>query len=334
MLRRLDAVKLAQVQVSRGRWHVLILPLDRHPRWERTITANFSASNVRPMQIGEILDGTFNLYRRHFGLLMRLSFTLICLPAVIGVYLLARFASDPMGFSAWVGEHIGATIGYGLLALIVFAVISVLLKSGTVKIISDSYLGHEPALRDALQFGAGRIVPMLLVALSKGLLIILLYFAEILVFLLFAGLARAVGGTLLTVWVGVFGIIGGVWFLAFVLCGYALTTMVVVLEDLDSSFNAFGRSWDLTRGAKLKVFVVWLVMWLLTYFVPGLAQLGVSAAIGPNVALQVTVAILSPVVSVALAPLPACALTLVYYDLRVRREAFDLEILSEQLETR
>jgi len=37
---------------------------------------------------------------------------------------------------------------------------------------------------------------------------------------------------------------------------------------------------------------------------------------------------------VALAPLPACALTLVYYDSRVRREAFDLEILSAQLGTR
>lgn len=286
------------------------------------------------MQIGEILDGTFNIYRRHFGLLMRLSFTLICVPAVIGVYLFARFASDPMGFSVWVGDHIGATIGFGLVALIVFAVISVLLKSGTVKIISDSYLGHEPTLRDALQFGVGRIIPMLLVVLSKGLLIILIYVVEILVFMLFASVARAVGGPALATLTAAVGIVGGVWFLAFVLCGYAVTTMVVVLEDLESSFNAFGRSWDLTRGAKLKVFVVWLVMWLLTYLVPGLAQLGVSAAIGPNVALQLTVAILSPVVSVALAPLPACALTLVYYDLRVRREAFDLEILSEQLGTR
>jgi hypothetical protein len=334
MLRRLDAVKLAQVQVSRGRWHVLILPLDRHPRRERTITSNFGASNVRPMQIGEILDGTFNIYRRHFGLFMRLSFVLICVPAVIAVYLFARFVSEPLAVSAWMREHIGAAIGFGVLALIMWAVIGVLLKSGTVKIISDSYLGSEPSLRDALQFGVGRIIPMLLVALSKGLLLLLIYIAEILVFMMFAGLARAVGGPVLTVWISVFGIIGGGWFFAFVLCGYALTTMVVVLEDLESSFNAFGRSWDLTRGAKLKVFLVWLVMWLLSYVVPLLAYLGLSLAIGPNPLVQGVLGILSPVVSVALAPLPACALTLVYYDLRVRREAFDLEILSEQLESR
>ncbi len=36
----------------------------------------------------------------------------------------------------------------------------------------------------------------------------------------------------------------------------------------------------------------------------------------------------------ALAPILPCALTLLYYDLRVRREAFDLQILSDQLGTR
>lgn len=285
------------------------------------------------MQIGEILDGTFNIYRRHFGLFMRLSFVLICVPTVIGVYLVARIASDPVGFPVWMQEHIGAAIGFGLLALMVWAVISVLLKAGTVKIISDSYLGHEPSLQGALQFGVGRIVPMLLVALSKALLLILIYAVEVMVLILLASVAR-MGGAALAVWSGVFGFIGGAWFLAFILCGYALTTVVIVLEDLESSFNAFGRSWDLTRGAKLKVFLVWLVMWLLTYFVPLLAYLGISVALGPHSSLQMLLAILSPVVGVALAPLPACALTLVYYDLRVRREAFDLQILSDQLETR
>jgi len=34
------------------------------------------------------------------------------------------------------------------------------------------------------------------------------------------------------------------------------------------------------------------------------------------------------------APILPCALTLLYYDFRVRREAFDIEILSEQLGAR
>lgn len=286
------------------------------------------------MQIGEILDGTFNIYRRHFGLFMRLSFVLICVPAIVSVYAFARLVSNPLGVPAWMAEHLAATIGLGLLALIVWAVISVLLKSGTVKIISDSYLGHEPTLGGALQFGVGRIIPMLLVALAKGLLVLILYFASVLVVMMLAGLGRGLGGVWVGVWTAIAGGLGALWFFAFVLCGYALTTVIVVLEDLASSFNAFGRSWDLTNAAKLKVFLVWLVMWLLTYVVPLTAYFGASVAVGPNSGVQLVLAILSPVVSVVLAPLPACALTLVYYDLRVRREAFDLEMLSEQLGTR
>ena len=39
----------------------------------------------------------------------------------------------------------------------------------------------------------------------------------------------------------------------------------------------------------------------------------------------------SAALPVVLTPLFSCVLTLLYYDLRVRREAFDLEVLSEQL---
>ncbi len=40
---------------------------------------------------------------------------------------------------------------------------------------------------------------------------------------------------------------------------------------------------------------------------------------------------LGSLLGIVLAPILRCALTLAYYDLRVRREAFDIQILSEQL---
>ena len=39
------------------------------------------------------------------------------------------------------------------------------------------------------------------------------------------------------------------------------------------------------------------------------------------------------VAPVVLAPVLAAVITLMYYDLRVRREAFDLQLLQQQLET-
>ncbi|HEX9348695.1 MAG TPA: hypothetical protein VF919_14055, partial [Gemmatimonadales bacterium] len=47
------------------------------------------------MRLGEILDGSFNIYRRHFGLFMRLSLILVWLPTAAGIYLNLRFSNSP-----------------------------------------------------------------------------------------------------------------------------------------------------------------------------------------------------------------------------------------------
>jgi hypothetical protein len=136
---------------------------------------------------------------------------------------------------------------------------------------------------------------------------------------------------------GVLGFAGGVaalWFIGYVLCGYALTSMVVVLEDLTSSFDAFGRSWELTRGSRLKVFLTWFVVVVFSQVLPWFVVAGIGQVIGPQSPIQPFLGVLTILMGVALAPILPCALTLLYYDLRVRREAFDLQILSEQLESR
>ena len=284
------------------------------------------------MQIGEILDGTFNIYRRHFGLFMRLSLLLICVPAILGVFLLARFATNPIAASNWVTQHVFSVVLFGLFGLLVYATISLLLKAGTIRIISDSYLGQEPSLSTALQFGMGRIVPLLVVAISKFLLVFVIYIGLALAAAVVIGLGKVLGtaiGVLLTVGYAV----AGIWFLSWVLCGYGLTSMVVVLEELDSSFDAFGRSWELTRGSRLKLFVTCLVIFLFTTLLPFFVFFFVAQMLGP-MSPHPILSVVQILVGVALAPIMPCALTLLYYDARVRREAFDLQILSQQLGAR
>ena len=41
--------------------------------------------------------------------------------------------------------------------------------------------------------------------------------------------------------------------------------------------------------------------------------------------------VVNSLVSIALAPVLPCMLTLFYYDLRMRREGFDLQVLGQQL---
>jgi hypothetical protein len=42
---------------------------------------------------------------------------------------------------------------------------------------------------------------------------------------------------------------------------------------------------------------------------------------------------LNAALTIALAPIGAIAMTLVYYDLRIRKEGFDMDMLRKQLET-
>ena len=284
------------------------------------------------MQLGEILDGTFNIYRRHFGLFMRLSLVIVWLPTALMVYFTVRFAGNPLEFLNTVEQHPLATFGIGLVAMVIWVGGSLLLKAGTIRVISDSYLGQEPELGTALRFGFAKLVPLLLVALSKTLLLILICVFGLLGMTLVVVLGRlmgpAIGGVLVFV-----GVVGLGWLVTWIACGYGTTTPIVVLEELSSSFDAFGRSWELTRGLRGKVFGTMAVTWLIGYFVPQMVISGINSflAVGGDTSLQTFFVVLASLIGILLAPILPCALTLLYYDLRVRREAFDLQILSEQL---
>lgn len=287
------------------------------------------------MQLGEILDGSFNIYRRHFGLFMRLSLVLVWLPTAITVYFQVRFSNNPLEVLNVLEQHTVAAILLGLLGVVVFTTAGLLLKAGTIRVISDSYLGHEPELGASLRFGVAKIIPLLLVALSKGLLIVLIYVFGALGIALMAMIGRLLGPAISALLI-VAGIVGLVWFVVWVACGYGTTTPIVVLEDLSSSFDAFGRSWELTRGARGKVFGTVAVAWLMSQFLPQMVVGGVGGVLGAagNTSLQPLFVVVASLLSIVLAPILPCALTLLYYDLRVRREAFDLQVLSDQLGTR
>ena len=286
------------------------------------------------MRLGEILDGSFNIYRRHFGLFMRLSLILVWLPTAAGIYLNLRFNNSPFEVLAIFQENIGRSIGLTILAVVIWSVCGLLLKAGTIRIISDSYLGQEPELGASLRFGVSKIIPLLVVALSKGLLLMILYIVSALGVALLYFMGRMAGPAMGALMVFV-GVIGALWFVIWIACAYGTTTPIVVLEDLPSSFDAFGRSWELTRGARGKVFGTWIVAWLISQLLPQLIVAGISGALGvaSNESVQPFFVVFASLIGIALAPILPCALTLLYYDLRVRREAFDLQVLSQQLGT-
>lgn len=273
-------------------------------------------ADLKPMDIGEILDGALTIFRRHFLLFIKLGVIALWFPVALTIYIQLAGGSQ---------QHI--VLAFVVNVISYFA--GLFLTANAIRVISDSYLGRSPELSDALALGGSKIMPLFLVGLGKGLLLGLIAVA--------VGIIAAIGGPRVAAGGGaglfalLIAILGGCWFIIFVACGYAVTTPVVVLEELNASSDAFGRSWDLTRGFKFKIFLIFLVA-VVVVFVPGVAIGGLGAFLAKDLQLLgQAVEILSAALPILLTPLFSCVLTLVYYDLRVRREAFDLEVLSGQL---
>ena len=282
-------------------------------------------ADIRPMNFGEVLDGSLVLYRRHFGLFLKLAVITLAVPVLLLVYFSARL----------LGSFLTRTPNMGALWLflpvgILYYLASLVLTAGTVRIISDSYLGRAPQLRDALALGLSKLWGLVGVGLGKGAILFLATLAAGAVTAVTAVMTR--GGGALAVLLLVALIAASVWFVIYVLCGYGVTTPVVVLEELGSSFDAFGRSWELTRGFRGKVLGLGVVAFLLFNALPSWVLQGLSALARATVpGLAIGLGALAAIVPVLLTPAIAAVITLMYYDLRVRREAFDLQVLSQRL---
>jgi uncharacterized membrane protein len=251
---------------------------------------------LRPLTVGEILDTSFSLYRRHFAALATVA--LIC----TGVPLVLRLFLEAAG---GVFSNLMLALLYG----ISLVVLNLVATGATVFIVSESYLGRPISAREALDRATpyiGRIlVCSLLLALVVGLGFLLL---------LIPGIMLAVG--------------------------LALAIPVVVLEPRSSASAALSRSWELTRGARWRIFGLGVTLLVLLYLpvvaITGLVALLVSpgqAAMGSASVPMIAVLAVSGLVQMFIYPLFYCVLTVTYYDLRVRKEGFDLELLASTLQT-
>lgn len=271
---------------------------------------------LRPLSVGEIIDASFQVYRRYFGALAMVVLVCNSIPLLLQIFVEA---------SGGPRDHPFLAISYSLMFLVLGSVAT----AATVFIVSESYLGRAITARDALNLAApfvGRVITTsILVGLMVGCGIVILVVVPALV-------ARplAIVGFLALL---VFGVVG--------VCGLVVTTPALVLENLPTAAAALRRSWTLTQGYRLKIlgllFLLGVIMMLPWMAVTGLAAiLGALAAVGgggARVAVLVGVVgiVIGGLVLFLLQPLLHGVLTISYYDLRVRKEGFDLEVLASSL---
>jgi hypothetical protein len=267
--------------------------------------------DLRPLSIGEILDRTFTLYRKKFWLFLGISALPNLLPLAFGLsgVLLAAVGAAAGATPGAGAGAVASMLGLGLVAVVVRLLAVLLSQGATVTAVSELYLGRTIGIMESFRRVRGEL----------GLLFGILFLS---------GLATGVGFLLL--------IIPGI----IVMCRLIVSLPSGLLENLGAR-ESLSRSWDLTRGNTLRAFLILLLFYALQF---GLS-FGLSLPLAflapvfrnhPLWATTVTVAtqVITFLATVLTQPILNIASAVFYYDLRVRKEGFDIQMMMNPEGTR
>lgn len=268
---------------------------------------------LRPLSIGEILDRTFRLYRNHFFLLISIAGL-----ALVPIYILQVLSQILVR-----DIQIAGFVQNGL-NLVQNGLVFCLVQGSLAQAISWAYLSEPFSIRTAYQAGLNRYGSLWGTFFLQGLAI---------------GAPVALVGCLV---IAMAGTGGGVLILLLLIVPYAAYLGTrwlaaipgVMLENLGAT-EGLRRSWNLTSNVFWRVFGISALANLLTFIIaqlPGMAVMYALTLFFPDATIGSVIGLLTTAFSVILAlPFSMGVIVLLYYDLRVRREGYDLELQAQEL---
>ena len=248
------------------------------------------------MTVGRLLDRAFRLYVDNFPLMLG-----IIAAAYVPLYAIKLLMqTGGGGVTGPPGQHLLSLVSY-LLFFVLLATLALPVATGAATYaISERYLGREVTVGLALKQACSRLWTLSMAQLS---VMIRVFLGFLLLF-----------------------IPGVLWSLS-----YALVVPVVLIEG-QKALPSLRRSWELVKNYRSKVFIVLVVVnvlqWLASFGVGSLSELVLDLE---SVSGNLMHTALSDVISIFLTPLAIIADILLYYDFRIRKEGFDLEMLNSSL---
>ena len=265
---------------------------------------------LRPLTLGELLDRAFQIYRSRFGVFAGIA-TLAYLPLFIvqaGMLWLPKAVAP--------GGNPGPSAAYGagvlvgiLITLVLYGLAVAAATSATIIVVSAVYLEQPITMAEAYRRVSGMWVRVLFIMIGTGLGIFV--------------------GTVCLIVPGI------ILFLM-----WALAIPVAVLEDAGFG-ESLSRSRALTAGHRFRIVAIYLLYFALQFSLEAglMMPIGVVLALtkgtgAPTTALaaiNVASIIVSYLIKSLLTPILTIALSLMYYDERVRKEAFDIQLMMTAL---
>lgn len=291
-----------------------------------------TVSEMRPMDMGEVLDRSFQTLRRHFGVLFA--------TAVIGflpLLILYLVAGTPYALMASTQPGTpGVSAAFIFLTIAAFVMMAVLWAALTAQ--ADAHVtGGVVAVGTGLGTGFRSLLRMI----GVGIMVYLAALVLVIPVALIGGVLSAVGGLTgskviadLLLFVG-FVVPGAVALVIWLSLAF-LTVPSLVIEKL-GPIKAMRRALQLAKGGRLRVcaiaFLSYLVVLLPAFGLPILFGAG-TLMWNPQAAGQMSATQLylyqavMIAVSAVTTPFMAATMVFTYYDRRVRREGYDVELAS------
>ena len=295
---------------------------------------------LRPLGLGELLDGAFQACRKNPAATFGTALLIQAVVAVLTLFFVRNVVSpvvldEDFGTA---GQAVGPVLTSGTLLTIV-SVIGVLLLQGMLVVpVARSILNLKTGFAQTWKLSGRRLLPLA----GLGVLLTVILIAGVVAFAVALVLVVDTLGPagVAVVIVGVLALIAVAVWLAVKL---ALAPAALVLEPA-GVFASIRRSWQLTRGNFWRSFGILALTLLLVTIVSSVIStpvgllLGLVGAFGSGgeagpaaavalVALNVAVTAFFSAIGYAF---QAAVTSLLYVDLRIRREGFDIALMKEQ----
>ena len=302
--------------------------------------------SLRPMSLGELLDHVFTLYRRHFTLFAGIAI----LPVAIGIglSLLIQIAQRPLllaqaegaaAFAALLGASVLAIFVFlaGFLALLVVFVVSLAAATHAVWSVT---LGISPGIRAAyaaVRGKAARLVGLILMIVLRifGYMTLLGTLGAILIALP----AALLGNQVLTLTLTIVFIVLMITAMVVLSLRYSLAVPALVLEDASIS-GAIRRSIALAHDFRWRILLTYLLTLAIGYAAFFIFQMPfflmtISHSLSgttPPFWIGALQAVSAGASGLLTWPLTAIAFAALYLDIRVHKEALDLQVMMQSLD--
>ena len=312
---------------------------------------------IEPMSTGDVIDRAVRLYRRNFLPLV----TIVAVPSLVGYMssLMFWFGLGQMETADGSGADVGAAafgmvmLMFGGLGYTVSFFVLIMTIAGLARVIGDQLMLSETiTFRKALKAIRRRLGDIIIMAfLSLGILtaiymvFLVIVFALIMVVGVLAGVASSLGSApwiLATAMViaTIAAIAVGLIAMLLIISRVIFLPQVVMIEGQKAG-SALSRAISLGKGNWYKVggialFTYFVSLSLLAAFtLPVMGILYLFGVASTEFLLSPTWSIIytsfNQVTNLLVLPIWVVSFTLLYFDSRVRKEAYDVELLVREL---